>query len=51
MFGKASVIDVRETEMMQVRWHHFQFRYQLRMDECKEIPSFARCFALLITEC
>ena len=51
VFGKASVIDVRETEMMQVRWHHFQFRYQLRMDECKEIPSCPRCFALLITEC
>ncbi len=48
VYVKNSVVDDRETEMMQVRWHHFQFRYQLRMQDCKEVPSCANCFASLI---
>ena len=48
VFGKNSIIDDRETEMMQVRWHHFQFRFQLKLSECKDVPSCPKCFASFI---
>ena len=48
IFVKNSVVDERQTEMMQVRWHHFQLRHQLRLQDCKDITACANCFAMLV---
>ena len=45
---EGGVIDERETEMMAVRWHSFQFQRQIREAEQLSIPSCARCFAEFI---
>lgn len=45
---KAGVIDERETEMLAVRWHSFQFRKQIAQRDQITVPSCARCFAELI---
>ena len=47
-YVKGGVIDERETEMMAVRWHSFQFQRQIREAEQLSIPSCARCFAEFI---
>ena len=48
IYVKNGIIDDRETEMMQVRWHHFQLRHQLRLQDCRDIAACANCFAMLI---
>lgn len=48
VYVKAGVIDERETEMMAVRWHSFQFRKQIAQRDQITVPSCARCFAELI---
>ena len=48
IFVKNGVVDKRETEMMQVRRHHFQLRHQLRLQDCKDIAACAHCFAMLV---
>ena len=48
VYVKGGAIDERETEMMAVRWHSFQFQRQIREAEQLSIPSCARCFAEFI---
>ena len=48
VYVKAGVIDERETEMMAVRWHSFQFRKQIAQRDQITIPTCARCFTELI---
>ena len=48
IYVKGGAIDERETEMMAVRWHSFQFQRQIREAEQLSIPFCARCFAEFI---
>ena len=43
-FVKGSVIDDRETEMMNVRWRLFTFKHQ------KTVPSCTHCFATMLLQ-
>ena len=48
VYVRGRVIDERETEMMAVRWHSFQFQRQIRESEQLTVPSCAKCFAEFI---
>ena len=48
VYVRGGVIDERETEMMAVRWHSFQFQRQIRESEQLTVPSCAKCFAEFI---
>ena len=48
VYVRGGVIDERETEMMAVRWHSFQFQRQIREREQLTVPSCAKCFAEFI---
>ena len=47
-FVKSSVIDDRETEMKNVRWRFFHFKYQFDLCEQKTIAPCGNCFAKLL---
>ena len=47
-FVKNGVLDDRETEMMNVRWRMFSFRFQIPLEKQKAVPICARCFASLL---
>ena len=47
-FVKNGVLDDRETEMMNVRWRMFTFRYQIPVDKQKVVPLCGHCFASLL---
>ena len=47
-FVKSSVIDDRETEMMNVRWRFFHFKHQFDLREQKTIAPCGNCFAKLL---
>ena len=49
-FVKGGVVDERETEIMNVRWKHFNFNRQIPQEEQREIKLCAACFARLIPE-
>lgn len=48
VYVRGGVIDERETEMMAIRWHPFQFQRRIQETEQLNIPSCARCFAEFI---
>ena len=43
--GKYNVLDARESEMMTVRWKHFNFHHQITEQNQKHVPVCCRCFA------
>ena len=47
-FIAGSMLDERETEMMNVRWRIFQFKHQFdeRVQKC--VPACGHCFAKMI---
>ena len=47
-FVKGSIIDNRETEMMNVRWRIFSFRHQFDLECQKTVPSCGHCFATML---
>ena len=47
-FVKNGVLDDRETEMMNVRWRMFSFRFQIPLEKQKAVPICARCFSSLL---
>jgi len=48
---KSSVIDYRETEMMNVWWRFFHFTHQFSLQEQKIVYQCGHCFAkLLLTD-
>ena len=49
-FIKSSMIDDRETEMMNVRWRIFTFRHQFDIHSQKTVPSCGHCFATMILQ-
>ena len=49
IYVKNGQVDVRETEMMNVRWKIFTFYAQIAQSQQRQIPPCQRCFAELIT--
>lgn len=49
-FIKGSIMDDRETEMMNVRWRMFTFKHQFQLSEQKTISPCGQCFAKLLLE-
>ena len=47
-FVKNGVLDDRETEMMNVQWRMFTFRYQIPVDKQRVVPLCGHCFASLL---
>jgi len=48
---KSSVIDYRETEMMNVWWRFFHFTHKFSLQEQKIVYQCGHCFAkLLLTD-
>lgn len=44
---KRGMLMEKETEMMSVRWHVFDFKHQIPSNEQKDIPACCACFAKL----
>ncbi len=49
-FIKGSVLDHRETEMMNVRWRMFECRHQIDLDSQKSVPSCGCCFSKFLLQ-
>ena len=49
-FVKGSIIDDRETEMMNVRWRMFTFRHQIDLQDQKSVQPCGHCFAKLLLD-
>eukprot|EP00794_Sanderia_malayensis_P021063 gene21063-biopygen14630 len=50
IFIKGSIIDGKETEMMDVRWRYFAFHHQFKASEQKTVTSCGCCFARLLLD-
>ena len=48
VFVKNSLLDEKETEMINVRWKIFHFHAQIPREKQKELPACGKCFATLI---
>eukprot|EP00794_Sanderia_malayensis_P000776 gene776-biopygen55 len=47
---QGSIIDDKETEMMDVRWRYFAFHHQFKASEQKTVTSCGCCFARLLLD-
>eukprot|EP00794_Sanderia_malayensis_P002410 gene2410-biopygen1298 len=47
---QGSIIDDKETEMMDVRWRYFAFHHQIKASEQKMVPPCGCCFARLLLD-
>ena len=45
--GKFNAVDDQETEIMDIRWKVFEFKYQIPETEQKRVPPCVRCFSKL----
>ena len=48
IYVKHGAVDVRETEMMSVRWRMFSLNCQIPQEQQRDIPCCPHCFAKLI---
>lgn len=48
LYIKSGVIDHVNSEMMRVRWNHFNFTAQIPQEQQRALPPCGRCFAELI---